>query len=283
MGKDYILKRGDREKLMKSLEISKALHHPGFVASLPVPTRAGSEYLEGKEVFVLTRRLRGKPLSRSDMFGYNRVKYGEQYGRSIARLHKALKTAQKDILPDEANLYRKVTEWALPSVRRQNIRWSMGLEDSFFDGFIEGLGYLYDKLPKQLIHRDPHPDNILFDNGAVTGFVDFDLSEINVRLWDVCYCATGILSHGSDKAYEKWLEILGGILGGYDLEEGLIPEEKQAVFCVICSVQMICVGSSPFLSVRTPPATYVTLVQLPATASSRPLSGGMSCARFHSR
>ena len=76
----------------------------------------------------------------------------------------------------------------------------MGIDDSFFNGFIDGFGMLYDKLPKQLIHRDPNPSNILFDNGIVTGFIDFDLSEINIRLWDVCYCATGILSDGSDEA-----------------------------------------------------------------------------------
>jgi len=42
----------------------------------------------------------------------------------------------------------------------------------------------------------------LFDGGEVSGFIDFDLSEINVRLWDVCYCATGILSESSSEAYE---------------------------------------------------------------------------------
>ncbi|HPT78477.1 MAG TPA: hypothetical protein PK830_05185 [Candidatus Atribacteria bacterium] len=61
-------------------------------------------------------------------------------------------------------------------------------------------------------------------------------------MWDVCYCATGILSEGSDEAYEKWLDILGGILEGYDRVGKLTSEEKQAVFYVICSVQMICIA-----------------------------------------
>ncbi len=242
VGNDYVLKSGDREKVIKNLKISKALHEQGFVSSLPVLTKTGSEYLEDKEIFILTRGLKGKPLSRSDRFGRNRVKFGEQYGRSIARLHKALKSIEKDILPDEVNLYKNVTEWTLPCVKRQNIQWNMGLDESFFTDFTENFGILHDKLPRQLIHRDPNPSNILFDNGMVTGFIDFDLSEINIRLWDVCYCATGILSEGSEEAYEKWLEILGGILRGYDLEGKLTPEEKQAVFYVICSIQMICIA-----------------------------------------
>ena len=242
VGSDYILKTGNREVLMKNLKISKELHKQGFSSSLPILTKTGEEYLDGKDVFILTRGIKGEPLPRSDRFGDNRIKFGEKYGRSIARLHKALKAIQKDVLPDEVNLYKNVMDWALPNVKQQNIQWNMGIADTIFDDYIENFGALYDKLPKQLIHRDPNPSNILFDNGEVSGFIDFDLSEINIRLWDVCYCATGILSEGSDEAYEKWLDILGGILYGYDMEGKLTSEEKQAVFYVICSIQMICIA-----------------------------------------
>ncbi len=49
-----------------------------------------------------------------------------------------------------------------------------------------------------------------------------------------------ILKTGSRE--KKWLDILKGILHGYDLEGKLTPEEKQAVFYVICSIQMICIA-----------------------------------------
>ncbi len=242
VGSDYVLKTGKREALMKNLKISKELHKQGFSSSLPILTKTGQEYLDGEEVFILTRGVKGSPLPRSDRFGDDRIKFAEKYGKSIARLHKALKAIQKDIPANEVNLYKNVTEWALPNVKQQNIQWDMGIDDSFFDDYIENFGLLYDKLPKQLIHRDPNPSNILFVGSEVSGFIDFDLSEINIRLWDVCYCATGILSEGSEDAYQKWLEILGGILHGYDLEGKLTPEEKQAVFYVICSMQMICIA-----------------------------------------
>lgn len=243
VGENYILKTGDRENLMKNLKVSKALHKQGFVSSIPVPTKTGSEYLEGKEIFILSHGLKGKPLPQTDRFGENRFSFGEKYGRSIARLHKALKAVQKDVLPDEVNLYQSVIDWALPNVRRQNIQWNMGLDYSFFDDYIECFGKLYDKLPKQLIHRDPNPSNILFEDGEVCGFIDFGLSEANIRLWDVCYCATGILSEANNDVYEKWLGLLSGVLHGYDLEGKMTPEEKQAVFYVICSIQMICIAS----------------------------------------
>ena len=39
VGKDYILKTGDREKLLKNINVSKALHKQGFTSSLPIPTK----------------------------------------------------------------------------------------------------------------------------------------------------------------------------------------------------------------------------------------------------
>ena len=120
----------------------------------------------------------------------------------------------------------------------------MELSDSFFDEYIGTFGELFEKLSKQLIHRDPNPSNILFDGDRVSGFIDFDLSHRNIRLFDPCYCATGILSEwrGVENIYDKWPEILTGILHGYDSINPLTTEEKQAVFYVICSIQMIFVA-----------------------------------------
>ena len=244
VGTDYILKTDDREKLMKNLKVAKALSKQGFVSSLPVLTKTGAEYLDGKELFILTQGLKGNPLPKSDRFGNNRTDFGKRYGKSIAQLHKALRDVQNEVVPDEVNLYKSITEWALPNVRQQNVQWSIGLDEEFFTDYIDTFGKLYEKLPKQLIHRDPNPSNILFEGGEVSGFIDFDLSEVNLRLWDACYCATGILSESGDieiEAYAKWIDVLGGILHGYDSEGKLTAEEKQAIFYVICSIQMICV------------------------------------------
>lgn len=241
IGDKYILKTANLEKLVKNIRIAKALHEQGFSASLPVPTKKGAEYLEGDNPFILTYGLQGNPLPRAERFGPNCLEHGFQYGRSIAKLHMALNSIQKDMSADEVNLYQDVTVRALPNVKRQNQQWNMGIDEDIFNDFIETFGELHFKLPKQLIHKDPNPSNILFDNGKVSGFIDFDLSEVNIRLWDVC-CATGILSEGSDEAYEKWLDILLSILKGYDSEEKMTVEEKHAVFYVIFAIQVICVA-----------------------------------------
>jgi Ser/Thr protein kinase RdoA (MazF antagonist) len=48
-------------------------------------------------------------------------------------------------------------------------------------------------------------------------FIDFELSERNVRLFDPCYCATGILSETPELTqFDKWIEITSSILRGYN-------------------------------------------------------------------
>ena len=93
-----------------------------------------------------------------------------------------------------------------------------------------------------IIHRDPNPSNIMFENGEVTGFIDFVISERNVRLFDPCYCATGILSEAETiipDGYDQWPEIFSGIIAGYDRIAKLSAVEKQAIPYIIYSIQMI--------------------------------------------
>ncbi|MCL1951825.1 MAG: helix-turn-helix domain-containing protein [Oscillospiraceae bacterium] len=244
VGGEYILKAAPRETLTKNLRIAGAIAAQGLPANLPVPTKDGAQFREskGREVFLLTRGVVGAPLGKAERFGEDRAAFGEKYGRSIAGLHRALAEIEGDILPDEANLFAQVRDWAMPNVRKQNIQWKMCLPESFFERWLSEFGALYDALPKQLIHRDPNPSNILFHNGEVSGFIDFDLSERNIRLWDPCYCATGLLSEwrGVKDIQAKWPALLEGILRGYDSVNPLTPEEKRAVFHVLCAIQMVC-------------------------------------------
>ncbi len=244
VGEEYILKKEDRAAALRNAQIARAIAAHGFAASVPVPTKKGGDLTDDGNDFVLIHRQKGEPLPKTERFGADCESYGFKYGQSIARLHNALAATEKDIQPFEQNLFAHVNEWALPLVKKQNIQWNMGIPDSFFEEYVSDFGALFEKLPKQLIHRDPNPCNILFCGNEVSGFADFELSERNVRLWDPCYCATGILSEqrGVENAYDKFPAILGAILHGYDSINPLTAEEKRAVYHVICSIQMICVA-----------------------------------------
>ena len=241
-GDGYVLKAGERVPLLKNLKIQKALAAQGFTAATPIVTKSGAEYLDGKQIFTLTHKIPGAPLGKDERFGDTRREFGIKYGKSIAGLHRALAKLEDEIMPDETNLYSQVTEWAMPNVKKQNEQWGLGLSDEFFSDYTETFGAIFAKLPRQLIHHDIHPSNILFENGVVSGFIDFDLCERNVRLWDPCYCSTGILCEWRDvdNIQDKWPDVLAGVMHGYDSVNHLTPEEKRAVFYVICSIQMIC-------------------------------------------
>ena len=75
------------------------------------------------------------------------------------------------------------------------------------------------------------------------GFIDFELSERNVRIFDPCYAATAILSEsfesGNEEKLAKWIEIYKNIMYGYDDVVKLTEEEKKAVPYVILSNQLL--------------------------------------------
>ena len=242
LGDDYILKTGERSRLLKDLRLRKALAAQGFAASAPVLTKAGQDFLDGERIYILMKKIPGEPLNKADRFGDERRTFGFKYGQSIARLHLSLAEVEAAIMPDEVDLFKQVTKWALPNCKKLNEQWGMGLPDNFFKEYVDSFGAVFGKLPKQLIHRDPNPSNILFNGGEVSGFIDFDLGERNIRLWDPCYCATGILSEwrGVENVYEKWPDIFTGIIRGYDSVCPLTAEEKESLYDVVCSIAMIC-------------------------------------------
>ena len=244
VGDDYVLKVGPRDQMLRNIRITNALAAEGFTAATLLPTKTGAPYMDGEQITALYHQLPGSPLSKEDRYGEQRYDFGFKYGQGLARLHKALAAVESDIMPDEGSIYEMVKTWSLPQVQKQNEQWKMGLSQTFFEDYTQAFGELIDKLPRQLIHKDPNPSNILFHNGEISGFIDFDLSERDIRLRDVCYCATGILCEwrGVEDAEGKWPRVLEGILHGYDSVSPLTPEEKQAVYYVLCAIEMLCVA-----------------------------------------
>jgi Ser/Thr protein kinase RdoA (MazF antagonist) len=110
-----------------------------------------------------------------------------------------------------------------------------------FDVPLHTLEKLNGLLPKQLIHRDFHFGNLLFEDGDVSGYIDFDLSQINYRIFDIYYFALGLLIDGfssKDKS-AKWFKMLNNIVNGYESITTLTCEEKQAAVCVMECIELL--------------------------------------------
>lgn len=232
VGNNYVLKyTTNLGKLRKNGELAKALEAVGLLSAAPVPTADGESYVQDGELsFCLTRRLPGtqlvsRQLGRGD---------GRFVGEIIGQLHLALR--EIDGCVSEADLLGTVRDWALPKAKQ-----ALGLSEGFCKAYLGTFTDLYPRLPRQIIHRDPNPGNIIRSEDR-WGFIDFDLAERNVRIYDPCYGATAVLSETFGQDDALWLEIYRDIFRGYDSVAKLTEEERKAVPYVILANQFVCVA-----------------------------------------
>lgn len=239
VGEEYLLRTGDRAWRVRELRMAQALAGQGFGATAIVPTLDGQEFLDGEEAFLLSRVGSGAPLAVAAC--YESDNQARTVGQAIARLHAALRAT--DVPYDRGDLLSDALGWALPIVQKQNEQWRMGLDESFFANWKDRFQRLYPALPRQLIHHNICPSNLLMRDGQVEGFTQFDLMKEEARLFDVCNAATAILSETGDEArYSSWLDVLEALLKGYDSVSPLTAEEEQSVFDMLCAHQMVCVA-----------------------------------------
>ena len=156
-------------------------------------------------------------------------------GEIVGWLDKAL--SDIDTVADEADTFSAVKTWALPKISAE-----LGIDADFEKEFLNVFEDLYKSLPRQVIHRDPNPSNIIVSDEK-WGFIDFELSERNVRIFDPCYAATAILSEtfedGNSEKFMKWISVMKEIITGYDSVVKLTENEKRAVPYVILANQFI--------------------------------------------
>ena len=212
IGKDYVLKfSANLGKLKNHITISKALESVGLFAATPVKTLEGEEYIaEGELYFCLSKRLEGQQIKISSMYEDDLIENARFVGEVIGQLSKALESVE--VLVKDANIYESVTNWAIPQLRGK-----INVSEAFFEDYAENFGEMLKTLPTQVIHRDPNPGNIIVAEGK-WGFIDFELSERNIRIFDPCYAATAILSEsfelGNESKLSKWIQIYKNIIYG---------------------------------------------------------------------
>lgn len=238
IGKDYIIKvTRDLGRINKQIELANVMKTNSLYAVKIIPTISGKEFVKANNLyFYLTKRIQGKHVNPHAFYESKDYSLAQIVGENIAKLHLGLNTLEAVV--DEVNVFENVVKWALPKAK-QFIDIPEHIEKSYSDLF----GAIYDSLPKQIIHRDINPGNIIV-NAERIGFIDFELSERNIRIYDVCYAATAILSETvSDiKAFNKWIDIYRNIVYGYEKVLKMTEDEKQSLSYVILSNQLVCIA-----------------------------------------
>lgn len=232
----YVIKKyDDREQMERNSKAATLLGACGIPAAEIVCGKNGESYAEHKDAyFLMSKKLRGSNLSdRKDLSAVYKM------GCAIARLHGAFLQCEKEMEFWDNSLLEEMKGWVRETFTGQE--WQMISREEYEKAVTE-LEMVYDDLPKQLIHRDVHFGNFLFCEGELSGYLDFDLSQRNVRIFDVCYFLTGLLSEETDDAFtrEEWLASVKAVTAGYESVNPLSEKEKSAVPCVMAGIEMLC-------------------------------------------
>ena len=236
VGEDLVIKyTGNLGNTKKAIEISKALESLGLSSPAIVPTKDGREYVENGELyFMLTKRVEGERIMASKLYLNDYEAKARFIGEIVGQLDLAL--SKIDVIADDAELEKAVSEWAVP-----NLKGRLNIEEDSMDEIAQRFAVLYKDLPRQVVHRDPNPSNIILVKDK-WGFIDFELSERNARIFDPCYAATAILSETFEDNEEmllKWTSVMKEIMYGYDSVVKMTESEKEAIPYMILANQFI--------------------------------------------
>ena len=236
VGEDLVIKyTGNLGNTKKAIEISKALESLGLSSPAIVPTKDGREYVENGELyFMLTKRVEGERIMASKLYLNDYEAKARFIGEIVGQLDLAL--SKIDVIADDAVLEKAVSEWAVP-----NLKGRLNIEEDSMDEIAQRFAVLYKDLPRQVVHRDPNPSNIILVKDK-WGFIDFELSERNARIFDPCYAATAILSETFEDNEEmllKWTSVMKEIMYGYDSVVKMTESEKEAIPYMILANQFI--------------------------------------------
>lgn len=85
-------------------------------------------------------------------------------------------------------------------------------------------------LPWQVIHGDPHDENMLVDGGSVSGLVDFGDCAWNPTICDLAICLAYLMMRGPDP-----LPIAAAVVDGYRRARVENAAERRVLYPLICA------------------------------------------------
>ena len=231
----YMLKGYENpESLERNIQSLTALSECGAPVAGIIKTLDGENHTEADgKYWLMTAKLPGS--RRTDI-----REPGTAYkmGETIARLHVFFRECEQKITFWDNSLLDEMEGWIKQAL--QENAWEPVSEQEYLSVTAQ-LRSVYDSLPKQLIHRDVHFGNFLFLDGEFSGYIDFDLSQRNIRIFDLGYFLAGLLTRESGAKLEadEWLRIVCDVISGYESVSELKREEKTALVSVMESIEIL--------------------------------------------
>lgn len=241
IGDKYVLKTGKNiDEMHRNLLMINALSEQNIPVATVLKTMDGLNYIFEDDIyFFISRKIDGEHLT--NIYEQNHSELAYLIGQVVGRLHIAFKACQTKVSCYDNNFYDEIVGWVSKTFDDKKITL---IPEDILKQCISELKNIYPKLPRQLIHRDIHPGNMMFKNNILTGYIDFDLSQINARVFDICYMALSFLVDNTDDNQKttKWFDILKSIVNGYESVNPISYDEKKAIPIMMVAIEMLFVA-----------------------------------------
>ena len=228
----YILKRySDPTLMQRNIALLTKLMEQGVPAAAICPTLDGRMFAKKEgDYFLLTEKLKGQSHDFTVKNGMPR-----KIGEAIGKLHLAFSKMELSDLR-ENSLLVEMEDWIFDTLQRD--RWQLITKEQYLQT-TEKLRSLWSKLPIGPIHRDVHPGNFLFDGEELSGYLDFDLSQRNIRIFDLCYYLCGLMIGEEEVSAADWLAAVTEAVRGYETLLPLQEAEYQALPAVMQAIEVL--------------------------------------------
>ena len=234
VGETYMLKAyQDIPSAQRNADILRQLRLAGIPAAEVISTADGKPFFRDEEkAYLMTRKLPGKPYA-----GPIDSAFAHRLGNILAQLHLAFQNVDSIIPVWNNSLLDELKGWICEKLEENN--WEV-IPRAVYDEIVSNLSDCYSGLAVQMIHRDVHTGNFLFSDGAFSGYIDFDLSQRNIRIFDLCYFLAGLLAKETAATLaDPWSQIAAAAVAGYEARCPLSREEKAAIPLVMQAIEIL--------------------------------------------
>ena len=240
VGNSYVLKEySDKKSLDRNIKFLKELDKNNIPIAQIVPQKDGPDYVaENGKYYLLTKKLEGK----------NAVSIREwdgmpfEMGKIIGKLHIAFLKINIDDEIWRNSLLDEMQGWIYDNFEKDE--WQ-NIDKIQYETTLSNLKKYYHKLPNQLIHRDVHFGNFLFSDGKFSGYIDFDLSQTNIRIFDVCYFLLGLLvEEENHMSADEWRNTVKEAIAGYNSVIPLTNAEYYSIPYVMQCIEILFISYS---------------------------------------
>lgn len=241
-GDKYVIKLKEKNyDFQKEYIVLSTLETNKVPVAKLIITRDGKYFIENdeKRCFGLYSYIEGNGIGILQLNNRNLI----NYGTGIAILHRGLKKCEEVLDYFELNFIDQIFKWQVPAIKRHLRRADESCINAILTE-VENFKDRYDKLPVQLIHRDLHSENIIFRDGKICGFLDFENCIVSARMFDICGCASDMLRRIFEisSKRKKIVFSFSSLLEGYNSITPLSKEEWDSFWYIMLIEQLYYMG-----------------------------------------